>query len=103
MYPGPADAASLRHMLTPESVAVVGAGRRQGTVGRAILDNIRTGGYKGRLYAVNPHARYLGGVPCFPSVAGLPETPDLAIIAVSPAAVTNIAEACGSAARRRWW
>jgi acyl-CoA synthetase (NDP forming) len=96
MYAGPADAASLRHLLAPESVAVIGAGRRQGTVGRAILDNIRTGGYKGRLYAVNPHARYLGGVHCFPSVARLPEAPDLAVIAVPPAAVTDIAEACGT-------
>jgi acyl-CoA synthetase (NDP forming)/RimJ/RimL family protein N-acetyltransferase len=93
---GSADAASLQHLLAPQSVAVIGAGRRQGTVGRAILDNIRAGGYKGRLYAVNPHARYLGGVRCLPSVPELPEIPDLAVIAVPPAAVTGIAEACGT-------
>ncbi len=43
-----AEVASLRHVLTPESVAVIGASRRKGTVGRAILDNIRAGGYAGR-------------------------------------------------------
>ena len=93
---GSADAASLQHLFAPQSVAVIGAGRRPGTVGRAILDNIRTGGYQGRLYAVNPHARHLGGVRCVPSVAGLPEAPDLAVIAVPPAAVTGIAQACGT-------
>ena len=52
-----ADTASLRHVLAPESVVVIGASRRRGTVGRAILDNIRSGGYTGRLYVVNPRAR----------------------------------------------
>ena len=93
---GSADTASLQHLLAPRSVAVIGAGRRPGTAGRAILDNIRAGGYQGRLYAVNPHARHLGGVPCVPSVAELPEAPDLAVIAVPPAAVTGIAQACGT-------
>ena len=43
-----AEAASLRHVLAPESVAVIGASRRRGTVGRVILDNIRAGGYASR-------------------------------------------------------
>jgi acyl-CoA synthetase (NDP forming)/RimJ/RimL family protein N-acetyltransferase len=90
-----ADAASLRHIFAPESVAVVGASRRQGTVGRSVLDNIRTGGYAGRLYAVNPHARQIGGERCLPSVADLPEPADLAVIAVPAAAVADVAEQCG--------
>ena len=44
---GRAEVASLRHVLAPESVAVIGASRRRGTVGRAIVDNIRAGGYAG--------------------------------------------------------
>ena len=93
---GSADAASLQHLLAPQSVAVIGASRRTGTVGRAILDNIRAGGYQGLLYAVNPHARYLGGIRCLPTVAEIPEAPELAVIAVPPAAVLGIAEACGT-------
>ena len=92
---GAADAASLRHLLLPESVAVIGASRRTGTPGRAILDNIRTGGYTGRLYAVHPRARQLGGVHCVPAVLDLPEPPDLAVIAVPAAAVLRVAEDCG--------
>ena len=70
-----ANVASLRPVFDPKSVAVVGASRRRGTVGRSVLDNIRTGGYQGQLYAVNPNASQIGGVPCFPDVASLPETP----------------------------
>jgi acyl-CoA synthetase (NDP forming) len=91
----PPDVASLRHMLAPESVVVVGASRRRGTVGRAILDNIRGGGYEGRVYAVNPWARQIGGERCLPSVLDLPEPADLAVIAVPPAGVIDTAEQCG--------
>jgi acyl-CoA synthetase (NDP forming)/L-amino acid N-acyltransferase YncA len=90
-----ANVASLTPVFAPQSVAVIGASRRPGTVGRAVLDNIRTCGYQGRLYGVNPNARQVGGVPCFPDVDSLPETPELALIAVPPPAVVDAAEACG--------
>ncbi len=90
-----ADVASLRHVLAPASVAVVGAGRRPGSVGRAILRNIVTGGFPGPVYAVNPAVAELDGVPCVPSAAALPEEVDLAVIAAPAAAVTGIAEECG--------
>jgi acyl-CoA synthetase (NDP forming)/GNAT superfamily N-acetyltransferase len=90
-----ADVASLRHLLAPESVVVIGASRRSRTVGRAILDNIRTGGYTGRLYAVNPHASELGGIRCVPTVSDLPEPPDLAVVAVPAPAVLSVARECG--------
>jgi len=95
MREGHADVASLRHVFQPSSVAVVGASRRTGTVGRAILHNIVTAGYQGKVYAVNPHAVHMEGVPCLPSVTTLPEPPDLAVIAVPPAAVPALADECG--------
>lgn len=78
-----ADVASLRPLLRPRSVAVVGASRRRGTVGRAILRNIVTGGFTGPVYAVNPRARAMEmeGVPCVASVDDLPGQVDLAVIA----------------------
>ena len=90
-----ADVESLRHLLDPESVAVIGASRRPGSVGRAILHSIITGGYAGRVYPVNPHARHIEGTHCVPSVDQLPEPADLAIVAVPPAAIAAIAEECG--------
>jgi acyl-CoA synthetase (NDP forming)/GNAT superfamily N-acetyltransferase len=89
-----ADAASLRHVFAPESVAVIGASRRPGTVGRAILDNIRAGGYAGRLYTVNPHAGQMDGERCLASVTDLPPV-DLAVVAVPAAGVLEVAEQCG--------
>jgi acyl-CoA synthetase (NDP forming)/L-amino acid N-acyltransferase YncA len=91
-----ANVASLRPVFAPRSVVVIGASRRQGTVGRAILDNVKSGGYAGHLYAVNPNARQVGGIACYPDVASLPEAPDLALVAVPPTAVLDAAEACGA-------
>jgi len=90
-----ADSASLRHILAPESVVVIGASRQRGTVGRAIWDNIRAAGYGGRLYVVNPRARQIGGEHCLSSVLDLPEPADLAVIAVPAAAVLDVADQCG--------
>jgi acyl-CoA synthetase (NDP forming)/RimJ/RimL family protein N-acetyltransferase len=90
-----ANVASLRPVFQPASVVVVGASRRPGTVGRAVLENIKSGGYAGRLYAVNPNAREISGVACFPDVASLPEAPDLALLAVPPAEVVDTANVCG--------
>jgi acyl-CoA synthetase (NDP forming)/GNAT superfamily N-acetyltransferase len=90
-----AEVASLRHVFAPESVAVIGASRRRGTVGRAILDNIRAGGYAGRLYTVNPRARQIGGERCLSSALDLPEPVDLAVVAVPAATVLDVAEQCG--------
>jgi acyl-CoA synthetase (NDP forming)/GNAT superfamily N-acetyltransferase len=94
-----ADAASLRHVFAPESVAVIGASRRRGAVGRAILDNIRAGGYAGRLYTVNPRAAQadgqIDGERCLASVSDLPDGVDLAVVAVRAAGVLDVAEQCG--------
>ena len=90
-----ADVASLRPLLRPRSVAVVGPSRRRGTVGRAILHNIVAGSFTGPVYAVNPHAPAMEGVPCVASVDDLPGPVDLAVIAVPPPAVPEVAAQCG--------
>ena len=95
-----ADVASLRHVLTPASVAVIGVSRRHMSVGRAILENIIDAGFSGRVYAVNPRggespAGTLTGMPWVRSAAALPEPVDLAVIAAPGAAVAEIAEDCG--------
>ncbi|MFC5720921.1 GNAT family N-acetyltransferase [Streptomyces gamaensis] len=90
-----ADVASLRPLLRPGSVAVVGAGRRPGSVGRAVLRNLRAAGFSGPVHAVNPHARAIEHCPCRPSVASLPQAPELAVLAVPAAAVPEVAEECG--------
>lgn len=95
-----ADVASLQPLLRPDSIAVVGAGRRPGSVGRAVLRNLRTGRFTRRLYAVNPSVTSLMGVPTYPSVASLPKSPDLAILAVPADALPAVAVECGKSGVR---
>jgi acyl-CoA synthetase (NDP forming)/GNAT superfamily N-acetyltransferase len=92
---GRADVASLSHLLRPASVAVVGASREPGSVGRAILRNIVSSGFGGSVHAVNPRAHVVEGVRCVASIGDLPEAVDLAVIAVPPAEVPGAAAECG--------
>ena len=88
-----ADVASLEALLAPQSAAVVGVD--QGSIGRTILLNIRDAGFSGALYAVNPDGADISGIGCVPSVAALPEAPDLVVVAVPAARVVKVARECG--------
>ena len=90
-----ADVASLRHVLAPASVAVIGVSQSSGSAGGAILRNITTGGFTGPVYAVGADPAELDGVLCVPSPAALPGPVDLAVITVPAAAVLGVAEDCG--------
>lgn len=90
-----ADVASLRHLLEPASVAVIGASRQRGSIGREILHNIVTAGFAGPVYPVNPQGRSMEGLACLSSAADLPLGVDLAVIAVPPPAVPAVAAECG--------
>ncbi|MFI2206513.1 GNAT family N-acetyltransferase [Streptomyces sp. NPDC020192] len=95
-----ADVASLEPLLRPNAVAVVGAGRKPGSVGRAILHHLKAGGYTHRLFAVNPSVNHILGVPSYSSVSALPKSPDLVVVAVPAAVVPATAEECGKAGVR---
>jgi acyl-CoA synthetase (NDP forming)/GNAT superfamily N-acetyltransferase len=90
-----ADIASLRSLLQPATVAVIGAGRQRGSVGREILHNIAAGGYRGQIYPVNSRGGYVEGLTCLSSPAELPADVDVAVIAVPAADVATVAEQCG--------
>jgi acyl-CoA synthetase (NDP forming) len=73
----------LDPLLRPPSIAVLGASEREGTVGRQTIENLLKGGFDGRLYAVNPGRQSVLGVPCYPSLAMLPEPVEHVIFAVA--------------------
>jgi acyl-CoA synthetase (NDP forming)/GNAT superfamily N-acetyltransferase len=77
-----AERASLRALLSPASVAVVGAGRRPGGIGRETLLALRDYGFAGILYAVNRTGSEVDGVAGYRSVKELPRPVDLMVIAV---------------------
>jgi acetyltransferase len=85
-------AQNLRAALVPRSVALVGASDRAGSLGRDVLHNLLAGGFQGELFAVNPKHRQVGTVACHASLADLPSTPDLAVVATPAAAVPGIVE-----------
>ncbi|GAB1646304.1 GNAT family N-acetyltransferase [Krasilnikovia sp. MM14-A1259] len=95
-----AERASLRPLLRPAAVAVIGAGRQAGGTGHETLCALREYGFTGRLYAVNPHTDTIGGVPAYPSLTALPGPVDLAVIAVpAPSVVPVLADAAAAGAR----
>lgn len=94
-----AEARSVRRLLVPGSVAVVGVGRSPGGVGRSVLDNIRDAGFTGGLYAVNKalpeEQKDLDGVPAYRSVRDIEGPVDLVVVAVPVEHVPEVVTECG--------
>ncbi|MFF1638006.1 GNAT family N-acetyltransferase [Streptomyces sp. NPDC058246] len=92
-----AEARSVHRLLAPRSVAVIGAGRTPGGVGRSVLTNLRDGGFTGRLYAVNKalEEKELDGVPAHRSIREISEPVDLAVVAVPAPYVPEVVAECG--------
>ena len=73
----------LRPLFDPAAIAVVGASARGG-IATTVRANIAVIGSSTRCHFVNPRYDELGGQPCYPSIAALPEVPDTVVVAVNP-------------------
>jgi acetate---CoA ligase (ADP-forming) len=82
-----AAAAAVSAMLEARSVALVGASARPATFGRRMLDEVAKSSARPRLYPVNPRYAELDRARCYPSLADLPEPPDLTLLAVPDGAL----------------
>lgn len=91
-----AEAASIARVLTPASVAVIGASRNPDTVGHQALRNLLAGGFAGPVYPVNPGADQVASVKAYPTVLDVPGAVDLAVVAVPAAAVMEVVRQCAS-------
>jgi acyl-CoA synthetase (NDP forming)/RimJ/RimL family protein N-acetyltransferase len=91
-----AEAASIHRFFHPRSVAVVGASRRQDTIGQALVRNLVTGDFTGRVYAVNPSARAVSGLPTSTSVSDIQDDVDVAIVAVPADSVEDVVLDCAA-------
>lgn len=92
--------AAVSHVLRPASVAVIGASRQPGTVGAAVLANLRDAGFRGALHVVHPKADEIGGLPAVRSIADVPDPVELAVLAVPAPVVPQVARECGEAGVR---
>ena len=86
--------ASMRSVFAPKSIAVIGASRRPGQLGGEVLRHLRTTGFQGALYAVNPAATQIGSVPSYPSLREIPQPVELAIVAVPARDVEKVIDDC---------
>jgi acetate---CoA ligase (ADP-forming) len=92
----------LRPLLSPRSIAVVGASDRPGA-GSIVLDNIRQLGFRGDLYPVNPKYATLAGVPCYGSLLDVPAPIDCVAILVSSRQVLAVLEQAATVGARAAW
>ena len=82
----------IEHILSPKSIAVVGASNRLGSLGLAIFRNLLDGGYQGILYPVNPKAKSIQGVKAYPNLVDIPDEVDMAVLIVPSEQVEGVIE-----------
>ena len=73
----------LKPLLKPESIAILGASQKIGSVGNEVIVNLLRGGFEGLIYPVNPGYDEVLGVACYPTLAELPMRPEMVIFAIS--------------------
>lgn len=72
----------LSSFFNPASVAVIGASASPGKIGNVIVDSLANYEFSGRIYPINPNRDTIMGIRCYPNLAALPETPELAVMVV---------------------
>ena len=85
----------LDTLFTPQSIAVIGASTRTGSVGYTLTENLLKNGYAGKVYPVNPKADRLFDRPCYKSISDISQAVDLAIIIVPAGIVPTVLREAG--------
>ena len=80
--------------LSPKSIAIIGASDKEGSVGRAITNNIMKG-YKGTIYPISPTRETVFGKKAYKSVLDVPGKVDLAVVVTKNTIVPSVLEECG--------
>ena len=86
---------NIDKILFPESVAVIGASRREGSIGRAVLENIIKGGFQGPVYPINPKRDTILDLKAYPSLSEVGRPVDLAVIMIPLKYAPEAVEECG--------
>ena len=85
----------LERFFNPGSIAIIGASQDFMTISGQPLKHLQSHHYQGRLYPINPRYQEVAGVKCYPSLAELPETPDLVLILVNASRVADMLKQFG--------
>jgi len=91
-----AEARSIRRILEPRSIAVIGASHEPGTIGYHLFLNLLAGGFAGPVYPVNPNSPHVASVSTHPSVLDVPGEVDLAVVVVPAELVPDVVDECAA-------
>jgi acyl-CoA synthetase (NDP forming)/RimJ/RimL family protein N-acetyltransferase len=91
-----AEAASIERIFRARSIAVIGASRRQDSIGQAMVRNLVLGNFSGSVYAVNSQAEAVSGLPAYKTVQDIPGEVDVAIVAVPAESVNDVVLDCAA-------
>ena len=86
---------SLDNIISPRSVAVLGASNKEGSVGHAVISNILLGGFTGDVYPISPSSNEVLGLKCYSSILDLHDPIDLAVIITPSKTIPKVMEECG--------
>jgi acetate---CoA ligase (ADP-forming) len=81
---------ALACLLNPASVAVIGASDEATRIGGRPIAYMRSQGFRGQIWPVNPKRSTIQGLPAFESIQALPAAPEVAIVAVAAASVASV-------------
>ena len=84
----------MKFFMEPKSIAMVGVPRRTGRLSFNYLENLLEYGYAGKIYPVNPSAKEIVGVKCYPALKDIPDDIDLALIATPRDTVLGVVKDC---------
>ncbi|MFF3062079.1 acetate--CoA ligase family protein [Streptomyces sp. NPDC057909] len=94
-YPREEILASMRRLMEPRSVAVIGASNEQGKIGNSVMRNLIDGGFSGEIHPVNPRADDILGRKAYKSVTDVPGEVDVAVFAIPAKFVASALEEVG--------
>ncbi|WP_242868817.1 acetate--CoA ligase alpha subunit [Desulfotomaculum copahuensis] len=83
--------------FSPQTAAIIGASKKPGKIGYAILKNMIDCGFKGKIYPINPKEDEIAGLQCYHSIRDIGSAVDLAVVAVPAKLTVGVAEECGIA------
>jgi len=89
-----AEARSIARLISPRSIAVIGASGDRTKIGHAVLVNLLREDFAGPVYPVNPEAVSVRGVRAYPTVNDIPDPVDVAVVTVPTETVADVVEAC---------
>lgn len=84
----------LHSFFAPDTVAVIGATDKEGSVGRTLLWNLMSNPFGGTIFPVNPKRHSVLGIPAYSSIKDIPDPVDLAIIAIPAPFVPGVVQEC---------